>query len=510
MQTTVLLCQEGVHIRVAIIYPTFFKGGKRPLLGQNRQFRYSSSPEVKIYPLVPASAATSVSRKGHEVLWLDGMNDISLSESFESRLVDFRPQIILMETKAPLIKKHVHYTRHLKELIPDVKIVLCGDHVSFFPKETLGTSSADYVLAGGLYDFTFTHLVEFLSGKLGSLPGGCYYKDGGQIKRTGELDPHIDLDALPFIDRHLTKWNLYGEAYLKKPATYILSGRGCSGAKGISVCSFCIWQQALWRFSARLRSPEHVVKEIKYLVEELGVVEVFDDNESGPVWDINWLREFSRLLMKEGLRKRVYISTNARADLLTKEVCRLLKECNFRLLKVGIESGSERILREVINKKEGVADIKRGIKNAKDCGLIVLMTNMVGYPEETEEEAEATLSMARELLLYKTRAGDSLQASILVPYPGTLLWKRAIRNGWLMEDPYDYEKFDMSHILIKSNVGDPQEWCNRIWRLHLHPKFIFRSLITARSFRDLNLLWTGFKSLLGHLKDFSNKGNSNH
>jgi radical SAM superfamily enzyme YgiQ (UPF0313 family) len=489
-------------MRVAIMYPPFLEKGKRPLLSQNRQFRYSSSSEVKIYPLIPATAATFVSQKGHDVLWLDGMNDLSVVEDFERRLLDFGPHVLLMETKAPLIKKHWDYTNYLKELITDIKIVFCGDHVSFFPDETLKNSYADFVLVGGLYDYTFTQLVEFLSGRRASLPCGCHYRDNGDIKNTGSPELDIDLDSLPIIDRHLTRWDIYGEAYLKKPSAYILTGRGCKGAKGASVCSFCIWQQALWRFNARLRSPENVVKEIKHLVEDLGVAEIFDDNESGPVWNVDWLQKFSQLMKKEGLVKKVCISSNARADLLTKDVCKLLKECNFRLLKVGIESGSERILRSVINKKEGAEDIKKGIRTAKDFGLIVLMTNMVGYPDETEDEAELTRKMAKELLLYKARAGDSLQASVLVPYPGTILWKKAIRNNWFIEDPYDYEKFDMAHVLVKSNLNNPMEWCNKLWKLHLHPKFILRSLVTARSFRDINLLWTGFKSLLGHLKDF--------
>jgi len=110
--------------------------------------------------------------------------------------------------------------------------------------------------------------------------------------------------------------------------------------------------------------------------------------------------------------------------------------------------------------------------------------------------------MAKELLLYKTRAGDSLQASVLVPYPGTPLWKRAVQEDWFLVDPYDYEKFDMAHVLIKSDLADPMGWCHKLWKLHLHPKFIFRSLLTARSSRDLSLLLTGFRSLLGHLRDF--------
>ncbi len=493
-------------MKAAVVYPPFSEKGKRPLLGQNRQFRYSSSSEVRIYPMLPALAATWAARNGHEVAWLDAQNDPGLTpEEYERRLDAFAPGLLLMEIKAPIAGRYARYVRELKSRDPDIKVAICGDHASFFPKETLEESGADFVLVGGDYDWTFSRLTDYLDGKTSEFPPGIWSRDAsGEISSSGEPRFLENLDEVPFIDRDLTKWKIYGEAYLRKPATYILTGRGCMGARGISICSFCIWQHALWRKTARLRSPANVVKEIKSLVEERGVKEIFDDNESGPVWNLDWLKEFKTLLEKEGLIGRFSFSSNARADTLTKETCKVLKQIGFRLLKVGIESGSPRILKEIIRKKETVEDIKRGIKNAKDQGIVVLMTNMVGYPTETREEAEATYRMAKELMLYKTHAGDSLQASVLVAYPGTPIWWEAKKKDWFIVDPDDYENYRMDRVMMKTEVP-AIELCNRLWRIHLHPKFVLRSLVTARSRTDLNVLWTGFKSLIGHLRDFRSK-----
>lgn len=490
-------------MKISIIYPPFFEEDKRPLLGQNRQFRFSSSKEVKIYPLIPASAATLLKQNGHDVQWLDGINDFSVTQNFDNILNNFEPELLFLETKAPIINKHWVYINELKERNPNVIVVLGGDHVSFFPEESLENSKVDFVIVGGDYDWTLLKLVEYLSKSSNEAPRGIYYWKNNEIENTGKPKFLTDLDQLPIIDRKLTKFNIYGEAYLKKPAAYILSGRGCCAAnKKKAICSFCIWQHAFWNCSARLRSPENVISEIRQLVKEYKIVEIFDDNESGPIWDLDWLKRFIELLQKHKLHKKIQISCNARADLLTKEVCKLLKKGNFRLLKVGIETGSKRILKEIIQKRETVQEIKQGIKNAKDVGLVIHMTNMVGYPEETPEEAQLTLSMAKELMLYKTRAGDSLQASILVPYPGTPLWNRAKRKGWLKVSPTDYKKYDMEHVILKSNLENPFDWCHKLWKIHLHPKFILKSLITARNQPDFLLLTKGFKSLLGHLKDF--------
>ena len=63
-----------IKLKVAIIYPPITRDGKVPLLGQNRQFKYTNSREIKIFPLIPASLATILKKRGHDVLWLDGIN----------------------------------------------------------------------------------------------------------------------------------------------------------------------------------------------------------------------------------------------------------------------------------------------------------------------------------------------------------------------------------------------------------------------------------------------------
>src|SRR6185503_10663984 len=93
-------------MRVAVAYPPVTKDGQFPLLSQNRHLKFSHSLEVRIFPLIPAHAATNLKQAGHEVLWLDGINERYSMDEFESRLVSFKPELVLMETKAPVVKAH--------------------------------------------------------------------------------------------------------------------------------------------------------------------------------------------------------------------------------------------------------------------------------------------------------------------------------------------------------------------------------------------------------------------
>jgi anaerobic magnesium-protoporphyrin IX monomethyl ester cyclase len=486
--------------RVAIVYPPLKKGKQYAQLSQNRQFRYMYSNETKIYPMVMASAATWIS-ECHEVLWLDAINERLSDKEFSHQLWDFRPDVIIFETKTPVIKRHWSVIDDIKKRHPDITCVLVGDHISLFPEESLQNCKADYCVTGGDYDHTLKQLVDYLGGSAHKVPPGCYHRNKGRIVNSGKAVMMKDIDIVPFIDRKLTRWDLYGEAYLYRPCTYILTGRGCGGTgKKPGVCTFCVWQHAFWRCTARLRSPANVVKEIKHLVDEHGVREIFDDNESGAVWNRKWLRQFHKEMTEAGLIGRVTLSTNARADSLDDETCRFMKRIGYRLLKVGLESGNEKTL-EAIRKLESLGKIKEGIKTAKRHGLIIMLTTMVGYPWETEEDAARTYEAAKELMLYKTHFGDVLQSSIVVPYPGTPLHEEAKRKGWLVKASESYENYDMSHRVLDTKI-DTDKWCKKMWQVHYEPLFILKSLLSIRRFSDVKFALTGLRSLTGHVRDY--------
>jgi len=487
-------------MRVAVAYPPVTKGGQFPLLSQNRHLKFSHSLEVRIFPLIPGHAATNLKHAGHEVLWLDGINERMGMDDFHAALRAFGPDLVLMETKAPVLKTHWAYIESAKLLFPGTRFALAGDHVSYYPEESILNSRVDYVLTGGDYDVTVRDLAAHLEGR-GPMPKGVWWRDeAGAPASSGHHELRDELDTLPYIDRSLTRWRTYGEAYLLPDVAYILTGRGCGLGNGrVSTCTFCIWQHALWDRTARLRSPANVVGEVEQLVA-LGAKEIFDDNETGPIYDREWMREFHRLMKAKGLIGKIAISVNARGDLVDAELARLMKDTGFRLLKIGIEAGDDDSLRQLA-KLEGIEKIKTGIRAARDNGLVTLLTTMVGYPWQDEAGVRRTYEVAREMLLYKPKFGDCLQASVVVPYPGSPLWTAAVNKGWFLIDPKDYDSYDMSSDLLRTQI-DQEAWVKKLWMLHLQPWFLLRSALTLRTRAQWNLAWRGVLSLAGHVSDY--------
>src|SRR5665647_473002 len=126
-------------MKISISYPPIESGKGVPLLSQNRQFQYFKSPTY-IYPVVPAYAATMLNQSGYQVIWDDA---IAQEKSYQQWLTDIeriKPEVIMIESKTPVIKKHWIIIGDLKKVLPQSKIVLVGDHVTALPKESMEQS----------------------------------------------------------------------------------------------------------------------------------------------------------------------------------------------------------------------------------------------------------------------------------------------------------------------------------------------------------------------------------
>lgn len=152
-------------------------------------------------------------------------------------------------------------------------------------------------------------------------------------------------------------------------------------------------------------------------------------------------------------------------------------------------------------------DIKRGCRIAKEAGLEVHLTVMVGYPWETRTDAERTMQLAH--MLMREGLADMLQSTVTIPYPGTPLFREAAEHGWLRFARDDYEKFDMSQPIFITPDMTPEEvmeMCNSIYRAFLTPRYVLRYLLSIRSFADMKFIAKGAKAVVGHLLDFTRKG----
>lgn len=308
-----------------------------------------------------------------------------------------------------------------------------------------------------------------------------------------------DLNNLPCIDRDLTKWQQYSVKngnFKRIPGTYTMAGRDCWWGR----CTFCSWTTMYPGRNFRSVSPGHLLDEVDFLIKKYGVREIFDDSGTFPKGE--WLEIFCKGMIDRGYNKKIHMGCNMRINALSQKEYDLMAKAGFRFVLFGLESVNQQTL-DKLNKALKVEDIAEGFKMAKKAGLEPHVTTMVGYPWETKKDAEETISFARDM--FKRGYIDTLQATIVVPYPGTPMFEEAKKNGWLLTE--DWDRYDMRESVWKSPITneDVKRLTQGLYKAALNPRFIMRKLFSIRNIDDIRFLWMAGRKLMGHLADFRTK-----
>ena len=482
-------------MKILIGYPPLKSEKGIPLISQNRQFQFFKNKTL-LYPVVLASAATLLKSKGYKVLWKDAIAENLNEKQFLTYLEKEQPDLFIFETKTPVIKLHWQLINSLKQKFPKMKIVLFGDHVTFLPEESMKKSKVDFILTGGDYDFLLLNLCNHLSKKQ-KLEPGIWYRENSKIKNTGKFQLNHNLDSLPLIDRDLTKWKHYQYEYNipVRPYMYMMSSRDCWYGK----CIFCSWPTLYPK--CRTRSVKNVLDEVGTLIKKYKIKYIFDDAGTFPIG--KWLNDFCKGMISRNYNKKIKYSCNMRFGALKLKDYQLMKEAGFHLLKFGLESGDDDILKS-LNKGIKVKEIIEGCKLAKKAGLTIHLTMIVGHLGETREQALKTLNLAKKLML--SGLADILQATVLVPYPNTPLWQEAKKKKMFRFNPYAYERYDMKEPVLKTEMSPEEvmDICNSIYKkIVLSPKYILRHISKIRNLDDIKYTLRGIKAVFGHIKDFS-------
>jgi radical SAM superfamily enzyme YgiQ (UPF0313 family) len=499
-------------IRVVVGYMPIESIKGVALLSQNRQFQFFNA-KTYIYPMVPAYAASNLQKNGYKTYWMDGIAEEQKYEEWMSQLSKTKPDYLLVETKSPIVKTHWKQINDLKKRFPKLKLIWVGDHVSYLPLELFENSNVDYAITGGDYDFVVVNLLNHIY-KGEPLEGGVYWRssdkdikakpagekklaNGQTVYNSGVASLRHNLDTLPFVDRDLTKWYLYAYAngnYKYTPGTYMYSGRDCWWNR----CTFCVWDHTINPLgSYRSFSPERLFAEVKHVVDKYGVKEIFDD--AGTLFIGPKLKRFCELMIESGYNKKVKYGCNMRFNAINQDYYNLMGKAGFRFILYGMESGNQKTL-DKLDKGTKEVDAINGPRMARQAGLDPHITIMLGYPWESYEDAQRTIAIAK--YAFKKGYYETMQATIVIPYPGTPLFTECKEKGWLLTE--DYDKFDMRQPVMKTPF--PQE---KIYELEqdlysafMTPQYIARKIAGIRSLHDfIYLFYMGWK-VLGHLLDF--------
>jgi len=223
-----------------------------------------------------------------------------------------------------------------------------------------------------------------------------------------------DLDTLPFPDRSFFK------EYYKGPIP-VMSHRGCPYD-----CSFC--SKTLDR-KVRMRSPENVVEELMEIDKKYPDKEEIIFFDETFTLDYSWVEKLCNLIRSKNLKKRFRCST--RSDRLTLGVAEVLKSAGFGEVCIGVESGSDRILK-ILNKRTTVEQNSQAVDVCHKVGLKVTGYFMLGCPGESMETLRETENWMEQNKL------DTIKLYLYHPLPGSDIWNS--KEEYDIDFELDYSK----------------------------------------------------------------------
>jgi magnesium-protoporphyrin IX monomethyl ester (oxidative) cyclase len=379
---------------------------------------------------------------------------------------DIRPDWILVSILFSNLAEHGKTIAKIaKEVNPNIKTVLGGNHVNNTYEDILNQPYVDFVVLGEC-DFTVGELINTYhdNGDVGKIKGVAF-KQNNSIHETGKSLMIHDLDSLPKEARELMDMESYFEVGLfhsaksrSKRVGNIMATRGCP-----EMCTFCTTPE-MWGNVVRWRSPQVIYEEIKELVDVYKVEEIqFDDD----TLTANRKRLLELCDLIEPLKIQwctpngVKVNYHSKNPEMQDFLYRRMYESGCYQITFGVESGSQEILDHTINKRLPLETVKPAVESAKKAGMLVHTFFMVGFPGETYEQMEHTIKFAEEI------EADSYSVAITAPLPGTPLFEEVSRKGLFVDDLSPEEIIDkilFSKSLIKvdgfDDAIDFENWVN--------------------------------------------------
>ena len=468
------MCADAKRGRVLLIYPP------SPVINREDRCQQPTKELLVIPPLPPTDLmylASIAESCGFEAM----IRDYSQGGNFDKDLREFRPDYIVANVSTPTFQSDMTALKNAKEILKTVCIIVKGaPFITYNTNAIYENTFINYVIMGEA-EFTLRDILNGVPDE--DILGICYRKNFQAEKN--EKRPFIEnLDLIPFPARHLVDNSIYTRPDNGKVQAVIKVSRGCPFH-----CFFCL-ATPVSGSKVRVRSAENIVAELRECVEKYNIrnfvfwSDIFN-------FDREWTLNLCKKIIESGLK--ITWSSNTRADTMDDEMASLMYKSGCRLVSLGVESGSQKML-DHIGKKITLDDIRNTVKILKKNKIKIYNYFVIGLPWETEETVEETVKFAIEL------DSNFISFYTATPLPGTKYFAYAMVNK-LVEGNLDfrnayYQPVVKSHELSRERIFELHK--QAVKRFYLRPKFILKTLLSLRSIAEIKNYIKAGLSLISH------------
>ena len=395
---------------------------------------------------------------------IDAATQEMSEENFLSELLNIDFDLLVVETSVPSFHHDITLLQKLSSR--GARIVLCGPHCEIYAPDFLKTHNYIDCVLFGEYEFTLLALAQALAeGRqdLSSVDGLIWRDSRNNIVKNKPRAP-FDINLLPWPQRDGLPmeryWDLPGN--IPRPSVQMVASRGCPFS-----CNFCLWPQILFGGATyRARAVKDVIDEMEFLVREKGFKSVYFDDDTFNVGKPRML-QFCNEIIRRDLHQIPW-AVMAKADLMDEEILEHMKKAGLWAVKYGVESASQTLL-NTCGKGLALEKALRMIKHTQALGIKTHLTFSFGLCGETKE----TIKQSTDLVL--SLNPESVQFSIITPFPGTRLFDLLDKEGRILSK--DWSLYDGHHScvyrpenLTPSELEEAKARAYQLWGEHLRRK----------------------------------------
>ena len=438
-------------------------------------------------PLGLAYIAAVLEREKIPVAIIDAAVERLSLKHLLHRIKKFDPDVIGITSTTNLFDSALETANKIKEYSLNAKLILGGSHFSANPRHALSYGLFDIGIKGE-GEVTFLELIRTLDRN-----DGLHKVKGLALRKRDEVfftEPREfieDLDSLPFPARHLLPMERYipqpNDQYLL-PKLSMISSRGCPYG-----CIFC--DKNIFGEKYRSFSPKYIISEMEHLISNFGARDIaFLDS----TFTVN--EERVEAIIDEMKKRNVKVrwTCTVRANVVTKELLKKMRDAGCWRIRLGVESGNDRVLQFI---KKGIT--KQQVKNvarwAHQLGLQPKGFFMIGHLVDTKKTIEETIHFAKSLPF------KDITVQINTPMPNTIQYEIYKDYGSLITDNYSkfsyWEPVFIPHGLSREYL---LKAIHRFYRLfYFRPIIFWRHLCqihrwynVVKYLRSLNLIFCLF------------------
>jgi anaerobic magnesium-protoporphyrin IX monomethyl ester cyclase len=412
-------------------------------------------------PLGLAYMAAVLEQEDFEVRIMDCPVSEMNPEELRAELASFEPTLIGIACMTPTIPSALKSARAAKEVCPNAKVIIGGPHATFADKQILTQEVAVDMVVRGEGEETLLELAKH-SPKLEKLHEikGVTFRKNDRIVQTPDRPFIQNLDELPrpaYKYIPIEKYRIHGKRFLP-----IMTSRGCPFQ-----CTFCVASQ-LFGAKLRARSPKNVVDELEWLRDVYGA-------EGVSFQDDTLTFDRKRILdICDGIIERkigIPWGCGTRADAISREVLAKMRKAQCNEVYFGVESGCQEIL-DAVKKKVSIEQCEKAVKWAKEEGIFVGVSSIIGYPGETKETLKQTIDLIQRI------EPDDAWLCYATPFPGTELRALVESLGWKMSE--DWTLYNSGHPIFEDPLF-PAEEINKMRKAFYDkfnsPRYILRQTV---------------------------------